>query len=343
MKALVTAEVNSDIIKELENLIDITYEGWEKENRVLTEEEMISYSRDKDIIITSYDPITKKVIDQCPNLKLIVCTRSNPVNIDIKYARKRNIQISYAPGRNSDCTAEFTVALMLAVTRKIPMAYKALKDGEHVGLKEKQQAIKAGLRRDVTWDLNDKSPYVLFKGMQLKGKTVGIIGYGSIGRRVANICGAFGMNVLINDPFFKNTDEITGVTFVSFEKLLKQADVVSVHCKDCEETQNLINARAFELMKKTAFLINTSRGALVDEQALIDALAGKKIAGAALDVFSSEPIAADHPFITELDNVVITPHLAGATYDAIDNHTHQLVEDVKLFLEGKSLKYEYKL
>lgn len=94
-------------------------------------------------------------------------------------------------------------------------------------------------------------------------------------------------------------------------------------------------------MKKTAFLINTSRGALVDEQALIEALSDKKIAGAALDVFSSEPIAANHPFITELDNVVITPHLAGATYDAIDNHTHQLVEDVKLFLDSKPLKYEY--
>jgi D-3-phosphoglycerate dehydrogenase len=219
MKALVTAEVNTDIIKELEKLIDITYEGWEKEYRVLTEEEMISYSRDKDIVITSYDPITKKVINQCPNLKLIVCTRSNPVNIDIQYAREKNIKISYAPGRNADCTAEFTVALMLAVTRKIPMAYKALKDGKYVRLKGKQQTVQPGLRRDVTWDLNDKSPYVLFKGVQLKGKTVGIIGYGSIGRRVADICGAFGMNVLVNDPFVKNTDGITSVTFVSKRRM----------------------------------------------------------------------------------------------------------------------------
>lgn len=343
MKALVTAEINESIISQLKEYIDISFEGWGKELRKLTEDEMIGFLNDKEILITSYDPITRKVIEACPKLKLIACTRANPVNIDIECARERNIPVLYTPGRNSDCTAEFTIALMLSIGRKIPMAYKSLKDGKYLSEEKLENQIKDGLKEDVTWALGAGTPYVEFKGMQLKGHTLGLIGYGSIGKRVANIARAFGMNIYIYDPFISEIELNDNVqTKVSFEKLLKESDFISCHCKVDESTRGLIGKEAFNMMKDTAYFINTSRGAIVDEEALIEALRKKKIAGAAIDVFNAEPLFKEHPFVKELDNIVITPHLAGATYDAIDNHSIMIVEDVKSFFKGEKMLHEYK-
>ena len=342
LKALLTAEVDESIVRELDGLLDIEYAGWYKDQKILTKEQMIDLMPGKDILITSYDPVTKEVMDASDNLKMIVCTRATPVNIDISHAKERGIKLSYAPGRNSDCTAEFTVALMLSITRKIPMAYRDLHEGKHTADHKQDVNIKEGLRRDVTWSLGKDTPYVEYKGFQVHGHTLGIIGYGSIGRRVGAICRAFGMNVIVSDPYPKQDMVEEYVTLKSFDEVLSEADIITVHCKDVPETEKLINARAFSKMKPTAYFINTSRGAVIDEQALIEALRNKKIAGAALDVYESEPIAKDHPFLTEFNNVVTTPHLAGATYDAITNHTKMLVDDVKHFLCGEELEYEYK-
>lgn len=345
MKALLTAEV-SPKAKELETLLEVVYAGWYIDGVILSEQEMANLvaANKVDIIITSYDPITKTVIDSCPNLKLIICTRANPVNVDVKYAKEKNILVSYAPGRNSTCAAEYTVAMMLSVIRKIPMAYAALKKGEHTGDSKypsnKKNAI-SGLRRDVTWSLGKNTPYVLYKGNQLHGKTLGIVGYGSIGQRIAKLCRAFGMKILAYDPYkFKDSDN--DVIFTStLKELAEQADILTVHCKDTPQTYHLIDKSIFSCMKKSAFFINTSRGAIVDEKALIDVLLNNDIAGAALDVFDQEPLPVDHPLITNCKNVVITPHLAGATYEAIENHTEQLLTDIKHFLNNEPLRYEY--
>ncbi len=343
MKALLTAEVSSKA-KELENWLDVVYAGWYRDGVILSEDEIAKLVADNnvDIIITSYDPITKKVIDSSPNLKLIVCTRANPVNVDVEYARKKNILISYAPGRNSTCTAEYTVALMLSITRKIPMAYAALKSGKHLAKNHENKTL-SGLRRDVTWSLSHESPYVLYKGNQLYGKTLGIVGYGSIGRKVAAICKAFGMKILVYDPYISDADDDDVVFTATLTELAEQVDILTVHCKDVPETYHLIDKSVFSSMKKTAYFINTSRGCIVDEEALIEALLNNDIAGAALDVFDKEPLSADHPFITKCKNIVITPHIAGATYEAIENHTEQLLTDIKNFLHKKPLVYEYKL
>jgi D-3-phosphoglycerate dehydrogenase len=201
---------------------------------------------------------------------------------------------------------------------------------------------KEGLRRDVTWGLGSEAPYVLYKGNQMRGHTLGVIGYGSIGREVAKLCQAFEMRILAYDPFVSQNNAGEGVRMVEMEELLREADIVTIHCKDTPKTNGLIDAAAFSKMKKNAVFINTARGALVDEKALIQALREKQIAGAALDVFDQEPLTKDHPFVAELDNVVITPHLAGATYEAIDNHTRQLISDVKHFITGEPLEYEYR-
>ncbi|KGK86337.1 2-hydroxyacid dehydrogenase [Clostridium sp. HMP27] len=343
MKALVTAEINEGIISELEDYMELTFEGWGKELRKLTEDEMIYFLKDKEVLITSYDPITRKVIEACPNLKLIACTRANPVNIDIDCAKERNIPVIYTPGRNSDCTAEFTIALMLSIGRKIPMAYKSLKDGKYLSDEKIENKAKEGLKEDVTWALGAGTPYVEFKGTQLKSHTLGLLGYGSIGRRVASIARAFGMKIYIYDPFISEIElNDNAQTKVSLEKLLKESDFISCHCKVDESTRGLMGKEAFDMMKNTAYFINTSRGAIVDEEALIEALREAKIAGAAIDVFSAEPLFKNHPFVKELSNIVITPHLAGATYDAIDNHSIMIVQDIKSFLKGERMLHEYK-
>jgi len=343
MLALCTAEV-SQYIKTLERDIDIVYEGWARDQVILTEDEMVDLMNkyQPDILFVSYDPITKKVIESSKNLKLIVCTRANPVNVDYKYLREKHIPLSFSPGRNSDSAAEFTVALMLSVMRRIPNSYRDLKNGLHTAKVSEEKDTREGLRRDVTWALGKDTPYILYKGYQMKGRTVGIVGYGSIGRRVADICRGFGMKVMAYDPFlpneFKNDDAVFTEDIL---ELAEKSDVLTVHCKDTPETYRLINKNVFNHMKKDSFFINTSRGILVNEEDLIDALKNKTIGGAALDVFDSEPIAYNHPFLTECENVIITPHLAGATYDAIENHTIQLVEDVKHFLNNEPLEYGY--
>jgi len=342
LKALVTAEMDKSLMNQLESIIDVTIEGWGKELRVLNEDELISYMKDNEILITSYDQITKKVIENCKNLKLIVCTRANPVNIDVIAATEKNIPVIYTPGRNSDCTSEFTMAMILNAARKIPMAYKALKDGKYLADSKIVNETKDGLKEDVTWALGSDSPYVTFKGSQLKGKILGILGLGSIGKRVATYARAFGMYIYVYDPYIPEIEINDNVqTKVSLEKLLKESDFITCHCKVTKETTGLIGQKEFEIMKDTAYFINSSRGAIVNESALIDALRNHKIAGAALDVYESEPLYKDHPFINELDNIVITPHLAGATNDAISNHTAMIIEEIKRYLNGDGLLFQY--
>lgn len=343
MKILFTAEYDEEYLEELKELGEINIQGWAKGIGKLSEEKLINLAKDVDIIITSYDDITKKIIENCKNLKLIACTRSTPVNIDLKAAKENNVTVVNTPGRNSDSTAEHTIGLMLSIARKIPMAYKSLKNGEFTGEKPSKEDVKNGLKEDVIWDMDENSPYVIFKGKELKDKYLGIIGFGSIGRRVANIASAFGMNLLIYDPYVSEIDiNRVGRKKVSLHKLLSESDFITTHLKVTPETRGLIGKEEFEKMKKSAYFINTSRAAVIDEEALIETLRNNEIAGAALDVFEKEPIYREHPFVTELDNIVITPHIAGATHDVLTNHTKMIIEELKRFLNGETLLYEYK-
>lgn len=343
MKILFTAEYDEAYLEELKSFGEIKIAGWAKGISKLSEDELVELSADVDMIITSYDDITKRVIDSAPNLKLIACTRATPVNIDVNHAKEKGVKVIYTPGRNSDSTAEHTIALMLSVARKIPMAYKALKEGKFTDETSEKEKAKAGLREDVVWGFDSDSPYVVFKGTQLHGKTLGIIGYGSIGRRVGDIAAAIGMNLLIYDPYVPDIDiNRIGREKVDLQTLLKESDFVTVHLKVTPDTRGIIGEEAFKLMKPTAYFINCARAAVVDEEALIQALRTGAIAGAALDVFNKEPIYKEHPFINELDNVVITPHIAGATNEVLSNHTDMIIKEIRRFLNNEPLLYEYK-
>lgn len=342
MKILFTAENDGDI-DELNKIGELNVKGWAIGEPKLTEDELIKHGKDCEIFITSYDDITERVIKSCTKLKLIACTRSNPVNIDISAATDCGIPIIYTPGRNSDATAELTIAHMINVARNIPQAYMALKERQFTQSDNRKKSVKEGLKEDCIWDMSKNSPYEIFKGVELKNKQLGIIGYGSIGYRVGKIARGFGMKIAVYDPFVSEIDiNEPGIQKIELDELLKTSDFVTLHLKVNKQTRGLLNYEKIRLMKPSAYLINTSRAAVIDEAAVIDALRNKRIAGAGFDVFHNEPIYEDHPYINEFKNVIITPHIAGATKEALTNHTKMIISEIKRFINGQPLLYQYK-
>jgi phosphoglycerate dehydrogenase-like enzyme len=239
------------------------------------------------------------------DLEFISQTGNHAYHVDIDAATKAGIVVAMAPGSNS--TAELAFGLMLAVMRRIPQSDQAIRRGE--------------------W------PLVL--GYVLRGKTLGILGLGKIGTEVATIGRAFGMRVIAWGPTL--TPERAAryqATYVPLDDLLRQADVVSVHLTLSEQSKNLLNETRLRLIKKSAYLVNTARGAIVDEKALVKILREPAIAGAALDVFVEEPLAANHPLL-QLDNVVLTPHLGWPTDSGFKGFAERAVENILDYMEGK--------
>lgn len=337
---LFTAEADGRILNKLEESCNVEYCGWNTSKEVYDEDTLIDKLKGKQIFATSYDKVTKKVIENCKDLKLIVCTRANPVNIDIKTCKEQNISVAYTPGRNSDATAEFAVALLLGVARNVAFANLAIRDLSVVTHETTAPNIK---KEDVTWGrVNGRHPYSEFQGAQIRNKNVGIVGYGSIGKKVATIMAGFGATILIYDPYCSSVNiDAAGIRLVSFEELLKESDFISCHMKVTPETTGMFNQEAFLKMKPTSYFINNSRGAIVVESHLAQALKNGDIAGAGLDVFDYEPLYAGHPFVNgEVPNILVTPHISGASLDAITNGTIMLVDEIERFMRGDSLLNE---
>lgn len=254
-----------------------------------------------DILVVQFPPINKALIEKAKNLKYIAVLRAGTENIDCACAESKGIEVINTLGRNARAVAEFTMGMILAEIRNIGRGHAALKAGEWRKKFPNSAAIP-----------------------ELNEKTVGLVGFGNIGRLVAHYLQAFGSKVVVYDPYIKEAPK--GVMLVSFEELLKTSDVVSMHARLCEETYHLIGEKELALMKSTAILVNTARSGLVDEAALIRALENKQIMGAAIDVFDKEPIDADHPYVKS-DNVTLAPHLAGSTRDAFAN-SPKLMADI---------------
>jgi D-3-phosphoglycerate dehydrogenase len=279
-------------------------------------QQLIDVIKDTEILIVDLAPVTAEVIRAGSNLKLICCSRGGPVNVDVQEATTMRIPCVRTKGRNANVVADFTFGLLLAEALNIARGVAMLKSG----------------RGDV--------PYVDGKWhtpVELPGKTIGIIGYGDVGRRVANRARGFEMRVLVYDPYV-SADEVRkmGVEMADLRILLSQADFVTIHARATPENFHLIGSTELHLMKKTAYLINTSRGQLVDEQALHEVLTQNSIAGAALDVFEREPIDSRNPLLG-LENVTLTPHIAGGSDMVPINSALMVAENVRRFLVGERL------
>ncbi len=243
-----------------------------------------------DIIVVQFAPVGRAMIEAAKRLRWIGVFRGGIENIDKQAADARNISILNTPGRNARAVAECTVGLILAEIRNLARSHAELRRGNWT--------------RDYPNGMNIP---------ELNGKTVGLVGFGAIGRLVAHFLTAFGSKIIAFDPFVQG--DTGNVEMVDLPTLLQNSDVVSVHARYSKETHHLIGKEQLALMKPSAILVNTARSGLVDEKALIECLRNRQIMGAALDVFDEEPIPPDHPFLT-LDNVTITPHLAGSSIDA---------------------------
>jgi phosphoglycerate dehydrogenase-like enzyme len=245
------------------------------------------------------------LLRELPDLEFISQTGNHVYHVDMEAATQAGIIVAMAPGGNS--TTELAFGLMLGVMRRIPQSDRAMRGGE--------------------W------PLVL--GHVLKGKTLGILGLGKIGTEVAAIARAFGMNVIAWGPTLTaERASKSQATYMQLEDVLRNADVISIHLKLSGQSKNLLNGERLRLMKRTAYLVNTARGAIIDEQALVRALEEGAIAGAALDVFLEEPLPANHPLL-RLTNVVLTPHLGWPTDSGFEGFAENAVTNILDYIDGK--------
>lgn len=326
MKAFVTADFDDYGLQLLKKHMDYVYENWRDTQKIYFDEnEFIKKikSIEADVVIVEADFVTKNVIEQC-DLKIIASCRDDPWNVDIKTATEKGIPVFSAPHRNTPAVADLTVALMLCVTRNIMKADRLLRGGKII-YKNESDFLKN---------------FNLFKGVELGSKKVGIIGLGSIGFEVAKrLRNGFGAEVLVYDPYVNEDrlNEVNGKS-VDLETLMRESDIVTVHAKVTEENKGMIKKKHFEMMKKTAYFINTARAAITEEDALFEILRDKKIAGAGLDVFIKDPIESGDRFLT-LDNVIATPHIGGNTIDTVRRQSKMIAEDIDAYLSGKEPKY----
>jgi D-3-phosphoglycerate dehydrogenase / 2-oxoglutarate reductase len=277
-------------------------------------EAIVAFVGSAEIAITQLAPFSAPMIGRMPRLKLIVVARGGPVNIDLAGARKRKILVVNAPGRNASAVAEFTIGAIIAETRLIARGHDALRKGAWRG-----DLYRADL-----------------VGKELSQMTVGVIGYGHIGTRVVRLLKAFGSRVLVADPYVQlsQADAGDGVVHAPLEALLRESDVVTLHARVTEETLGFIGRAEFAAMRKGAVFINTARGPMVDYDALTEALKSGHLRGAALETFAVEPIPADHELL-RLENVTLTPHIAGASAKTIEHAAEAAAEEVRRYLAGE--------
>ena len=279
-----------------------------------TIEQMITALGDSDAAVTQMAPFTAEVFAARPKLRFVGVSRGGPINVDLDAATRSGVTVTFAPGRNAQAAAEFTVGLILAAMRRIPSSDSELRSGHWRG-----------------------DYYALENvGAELGDSLVGLVGYGAIGRIVARILQAFGARVQAYDPYAR-AEDLThdGVEQVSLDALLRTSNVVSLHARLTAETHHLIDARALDLLPDGAVLVNGARGGLLDYAPLPGLLESGRLAALALDVYDIEPPPTDWPLF-HAPNVVLSPHLAGATRQTAERAASIVTADLADFIAGRT-------
>ena len=277
-------------------------------------DEVVGATGDAEILVTQLAPLSAAIMARLPHLKFVAVSRGGPVNIDMAAARQHGITVVNTPGRNASAVAEFTIGAILAETRNITRGHDALRKGEYRG---------DLYRADVT-------------GRELHEMTVGLVGYGEVGRKVVKFLKAFGCRILVCDPYVQLSAEDLrdGVMQTSFERLLTEADVVTLHARVTAETTHMINEAALRKMKPDATLVNTARGPLLDYDALTTVMQEGHLRGAMLETFAIEPVPPDW-LLLQLPNVTLTPHIAGASVHTVRYAANLAAEEVRRYLAGE--------
>ncbi len=315
MRALILAPFAQSVLDRLKLEMDVVYESWMDTKRLLSSQEFVQRIQEQDIpiLVVEADFVQREVFERAPKLKFLGVCRADVVHVDVAAATERGVPVVNTPARNAVAVAELTLGLMLSLLRKIPAAHNMVSSGKWV---------------------DPTDAYFHMRGSEL-WRNVGIVGFGAIGQQVARRLGAFDSTVLAYDPYVgsENMKEL-GVAKVDLDELMKQSDIVTVHCATTPETVGLISGQRLSLMKSTAYFVNAASAYVVDEEALVRALRERRITAAAFDVYRTWPVKPDDP-ILKLDNVVLTPHIGGATDESVLRHSRLMADDIERFLKGE--------
>jgi D-3-phosphoglycerate dehydrogenase len=269
-----------------------------------------------EVVVMHGAAITEEVLGASDVLRLVCCARGGPVNVDVDAASARGLPVVTTPGKNAESVADQTLAFLVMLARRFPHAQRFLLDGSTVG----DSAFEGAQ----------------FRGHDLGGHTLGLVGYGNVGHRVATRARAFGMNVLVFDPFLELEGEAEVEQVDDLATLLERSDFVSLHARATPENENLFDREAFARMRPGACFVNTARETIVDEDALDEALASGQIGGAALDVVRPPAGGGRHPLLRH-DNVVLTPHIGGSTHETLLRGVTMVALEIERFAAGEQL------
>jgi D-3-phosphoglycerate dehydrogenase len=316
LKALVLAPFEQKALEALQALMPAVHESWMETRRLYDPDELAErvVREDVSILVIEADFAFAELFQNAPSLRLVGLCRQETNHADIEAATQHGVVVVNAPARNARAVAEHTTGLMLSLARQIPDANTYVKSQ--------------------TWQ-DPVEPYIAMRGSELAAKTLGIIGLGAIGRIVAKLGRGFEMRVLAHDPYVGEAGTWRhNALFMSLEDLLRESDFVTLHVPGSRETDGLLGAEQLELLRPTAYLINTSSYSAVDEAALTNALRTRKLAGAAFDVFESYPISPANPLL-KMPNVVLTPHIGGATEETVSRHSWMMVQAIQAYLQNR--------
>ena len=316
MKALILAPFSGAVLQRLGQKIEVIYESWMETRKLVSADELVARIQGQDIgiVVVEADFLFRDVFERADRLKLVAVCRGTVTQVDVAAATEHGVIVLNTPGRNAVAVAELTVGLMLSLVRKIPAAHRLVMSGGYS---------------------DPIDPYISLRGTELAGKTAGIVGFGAIGQQVAKRLIAFDTSILVHDPYIDPLEiKMLGAKPAELDELVTQSDFITLHCPAVPATKGMIGPDLIARMKPTAYLVNLTSAGVVDREAIISALKGGRIAGAAFDVFDTLTVPSDHPFL-QLDNVILTPHIGGATHETIERHSRMIADDIERFIRGE--------
>lgn len=283
-----------------------------------TPQQVIAQLHGHDVLVVQGAPVTDAVLDACPSLRLVCCARGGPVNIDVRAATERGIPVVTTPGKNADAVADLTLGLMIVLARRLADAIRFIDGGAEFG--------------------HDNYEGARWFGHDLAGHTLGLIGYGQVGHRVAQRALAFGLQLLVYDPYVAaEVIRAPDIEPCNLVELLDRSDFISLHARLTQENRQLLGPSQFAAMRTGVYLINTARHELVDEAALEAAMAAGRLGGLALDVATPSPGVGRHPLLS-YPNVVILPHLGGSTAETLRHGGEMAAADIERFATGGAMR-----
>jgi phosphoglycerate dehydrogenase-like enzyme len=320
MRSLILAPFSDDCLARLRQRGDVIHESWLDTGKLYDPEALGARLAAEriDALVVEADFVFEDVFEAARDLRFVGVCRNALNQVDIDAATEHGVAVTHAPGRNTEAVAELTIGLMLALARRIPDAHRLVAGGG--------------------WS-DPTAGYRLFRGREIADSTIGVVGFGRIGRAVARACLALGARVLAHDPFVDDTEiRAHGATPAALDELAAGADFVTLHVSDTPQGRRMVDAAFLWRMRRSAYLVNTSSGAAVDPDGLAAALEAGAIAGAALDVFEGQPLPASSPLMAA-PRLLLTPHIGGATEETIARHSLMITEEIERLLDGRPLQY----